>query len=195
MSDVGLAKLCRRHSIPLPPRGHWAKLAAGKPSIKIPLPVLKGKQDYSISLQEVSKEKLNQRNQELKQISELKEKLANTPIESSSNIPIHPMVKAACKVLLRKTGWKHEKGLRHEPTEVLDISVTENSVERALQLTNQIFHALSTQESFEVQIDAQKPQTRLDFINHGVQLQFQLSEHVKRSNHEPTEAEKLAQKR
>jgi hypothetical protein len=30
ISDVGLAKLCRRHDIPLPPRGHWAKVAAGK---------------------------------------------------------------------------------------------------------------------------------------------------------------------
>lgn len=195
MSDVGLAKLCRRHTIPLPPRGHWAKLAAGKPSIKIPLPVLKDKQDYSISLQEISKERPDQRNQELKQIAELKEKLASTPRESSTDLPLHPMVKAASNVLLRKTGWKHEKGLRHEPSEVLDISVTEGSVERALQLTNQIFHALGLQEKFDVQIDTQKPQTRLNFINHGVQLQFQLSEHVKRSNHEPTEAEKLAQKR
>ncbi len=30
ISDVGLAKACRRHCIPVPPRGHWAKLAAGK---------------------------------------------------------------------------------------------------------------------------------------------------------------------
>jgi len=29
MSDVGLAKLCRRHDIPVPGRGYWAKLAAG----------------------------------------------------------------------------------------------------------------------------------------------------------------------
>jgi len=37
LSDVGLAKLCRRHSIPVPPRGHWAKIAAGKPSESIAL--------------------------------------------------------------------------------------------------------------------------------------------------------------
>ena len=30
ISDVGLAKACRRHNIPRPPRGYWAKLAAGK---------------------------------------------------------------------------------------------------------------------------------------------------------------------
>ena len=30
ISDVGLAKTCRRMRIPLPGRGHWAKKAAGK---------------------------------------------------------------------------------------------------------------------------------------------------------------------
>ena len=30
MSDVGLAKICRGANVPLPPRGYWAKLRAGK---------------------------------------------------------------------------------------------------------------------------------------------------------------------
>ena len=30
ISDVGLAKVCRRVDILLPPRGYWAKVAAGK---------------------------------------------------------------------------------------------------------------------------------------------------------------------
>jgi hypothetical protein len=38
MSGPGLAKLCDRHGIPTPPRGHWAKLQAGKRSPREPLP-------------------------------------------------------------------------------------------------------------------------------------------------------------
>lgn len=38
ISDVGLAKACRRGDIPLPPRGYWAKLNAGKRVIRPPLP-------------------------------------------------------------------------------------------------------------------------------------------------------------
>jgi hypothetical protein len=38
MSDVALAKICKRHGIPLPGRGHWAKLKAGKTSSRSPLP-------------------------------------------------------------------------------------------------------------------------------------------------------------
>ncbi len=38
ISDVGLAKACRRHAIPAPPRGYWAKLRAGQKPPRTPLP-------------------------------------------------------------------------------------------------------------------------------------------------------------
>src|SRR4051794_22967580 len=38
ISDVGLAKACRRADLLLPPRGYWAKLAAGKMVTKPQLP-------------------------------------------------------------------------------------------------------------------------------------------------------------
>jgi hypothetical protein len=38
ISDVGLAKVCRRYNIPRPPRGYWAKIQAGQRARKTPLP-------------------------------------------------------------------------------------------------------------------------------------------------------------
>lgn len=38
ISDVALHKICKKYEIPKPARGHWAKLAAGKPTEKRPLP-------------------------------------------------------------------------------------------------------------------------------------------------------------
>ena len=38
ISDVGLAKACRRHAVPVPPRGYWAKLKAGQKPPQTPLP-------------------------------------------------------------------------------------------------------------------------------------------------------------
>jgi hypothetical protein len=38
ISDTGLAKACIRAGIPMPARGYWARLAAGKPVIKADLP-------------------------------------------------------------------------------------------------------------------------------------------------------------
>lgn len=40
MSGVGLAKLCRRHQISVPPRGYWAKVHAGHKVRRTPLPPL-----------------------------------------------------------------------------------------------------------------------------------------------------------
>lgn len=38
ISDVALAKLCRRRRIPCPPRGYWAKRAAGQSPVRRALP-------------------------------------------------------------------------------------------------------------------------------------------------------------
>lgn len=75
ISDVGLAKACRRNGIPVPPRGHWAKLAAGKASPQLPLrnpendspvaltlvdPVKRSKAQADIALKKVKIAKLQQ---------------------------------------------------------------------------------------------------------------------------------------
>jgi hypothetical protein len=38
LSDVGFAKICKKYNIPRPPRGYWAKKAAGQRLPKEPLP-------------------------------------------------------------------------------------------------------------------------------------------------------------
>lgn len=50
ISDVGLAKLCRRHAIPTPERGHWAKLKHGKRVDQPPLPTLEAGDSELIEL-------------------------------------------------------------------------------------------------------------------------------------------------
>jgi hypothetical protein len=41
ISDVGLAKVCRKLSIPLPGRGYWARKEAGQKVERLSLPALK----------------------------------------------------------------------------------------------------------------------------------------------------------
>ncbi len=41
LSGNGLAKICRKLDVPYPPRGWWAKKAAGKKVVQTPLPKLK----------------------------------------------------------------------------------------------------------------------------------------------------------
>jgi hypothetical protein len=38
LSDVGFAKICKKHKIPRPPRGYWARKATGQRVKRLPLP-------------------------------------------------------------------------------------------------------------------------------------------------------------
>lgn len=48
ISDVGLAKACRKHAIPLPPVGYWVKLKFGKAGTRPPLPKLEVESEIAI---------------------------------------------------------------------------------------------------------------------------------------------------
>ena len=40
LSDVGLVEICRRLGIPVPDRGYWAKVKAGRTTRKVRMPAL-----------------------------------------------------------------------------------------------------------------------------------------------------------
>lgn len=50
ISGNGLVKICHRHGVPRPPRGYWAKLAAGKTAVATPLPKATGNAISQISI-------------------------------------------------------------------------------------------------------------------------------------------------
>jgi hypothetical protein len=51
ISGRGLGKICSRFEIPVPPRGYWAKLAAGKHVTRIPFPTAKSDVPSEILIQ------------------------------------------------------------------------------------------------------------------------------------------------
>src|SRR5687768_11899550 len=48
LSDVALHKICRKHNVPTPPLGYWAKKAHGKPVGNTPLPKEHGAREIVI---------------------------------------------------------------------------------------------------------------------------------------------------
>ena len=50
LSDRGLAKICASANIPVPARGYWAKLQAGKKTARLPLPVRALGQTETVSI-------------------------------------------------------------------------------------------------------------------------------------------------
>ncbi len=102
VSDVGLAKACRRNAVPVPARGHWAKLAAGKSSPQTPLP--QPDQDFFIDLQvtdpKAKAEALRKRQENDALVEEKARLLAQQGVtETTIRGKVDPLVKATRKFI------------------------------------------------------------------------------------------------
>lgn len=105
VSDVGLAKACRRNAIPTPPRGYWAKLAAGKKVPKPPLPnrdndtevEVQGAPPEAMALQQAHHEKEQAWLQAHGQIQESRRAESLQLVQSLDDA--HPLVRATARLV------------------------------------------------------------------------------------------------
>lgn len=195
LSDVGLAKICRALAIPLPSRGYWAKVKAGRVMGRVPLPKLITPGPVPTGLVKLPAEKAAVRQAARQSAAKIrKETPPLLPPEESQPSAAHPLVRATAKRLKQRDGWPQDTLLRSAPKEVLHLSVTRDSLERALGITDALIKAL-LQRGFDVEIDGERGVTRLKCIETGTALEFALTEYVRRTRHEITPAEERARKR
>jgi len=191
LSGVGFAKMCKRLGVPLPNRGFWARKQAGQSPRRPPLPKAKAGQDQNVQLRRLDDDAQIAFAEAKQKAVEAKKTMEGIecPIEL---VDPHPLIRAATNRLKRKTGWDHHKGLRSAPDEILNIEVTEGSLDRALLIMDVLIKAMASR-SGELRINPEKKETllRLD----GIDLPITLTEHVGRTKHEITPEEKKAQER
>ncbi len=140
LSDVGLAKICKKHDVPRPPRGYWAKLQHGKKSKREPLPGRR--KDYEIEMHDPSECRI--KSPELhKEVSES----VSVESEPEKRITVnetlrgsHPVVRASNERLQRaKTddvGFIIPEGIK------LDVTVSKQALHRALLIIDAILKAV-----------------------------------------------------
>lgn len=88
ISDRGLAKLCARVNIPVPPRGYWAKLQFGKPVTKPPLgPLPDGRWEWIAIAPEGSE--LGAEGREWWEQERARHGLSDTPVTTELEEPQH----------------------------------------------------------------------------------------------------------
>ena len=188
LSDVGLAKICRKLLIPLPSRGYWAMLRAGRVMKKAPLPKMKGVQDFAISMERQSDEAIAAKKDAKENAKSRQKEIEAISVETELSDP-HALVKQASKRLKSRDCPVDQKGLRSDPEEILDLIVTRGSVDRVLLLADALIKALEAQGA-KVSLD--RKQTRIAVNDTSVT--FTITEHVSCTRHEPTAAEERAQK-
>lgn len=143
VSSVALGNVCRKLSVPVPGRGHWAKLAHGKPGAKKPLlpkldkvPVV-----YRSERAQLKQNISNQNNPDLAAIDELLSSGAlNSHVESAAKP--HPLIRQTASQL-RSRSRKDEHGvLLPREGGALNVRVTEGTIDRALQVMSQVLSVL-----------------------------------------------------
>ena len=158
-SDRGLGKLCARHGIPVPPRGYWAKKAAGKRVTQVPLPPRQGKQRQIIALgraapvvrpvpvaEEVPPEIAFERDP------------ANLVVVDEHARINHPLVKAAA-ALLRARGTE-EINIAYANKQRAAIHVTSKALPRALRIMQALIYALE-KRAYPVTVENDKTIARV----------------------------------
>lgn len=118
ISDVGLAKACRRHAVPAPPRGYWAKLRAGQkpPQTPLPTPELDVRVDFATTDPEErarQRAEVQRREDMVKAAAQKAVRVA--PLKFPADLEgAHPLVKATqryCECLPKLVEQFKRKGL------------------------------------------------------------------------------------
>lgn len=173
LSDVALHKICRKHDIPNPPLGWWAKHAAGQNVKRIPLP--KAKVGVALTVIIASGEV----RQEPDSLASAREqaRVKASELDLSGELLSHPLVqKSFDKLRKAKPGNTGLVSLSSDGHVQLEIAP--GSIDRAERCLLQIVAAAKAQ-GFELSAKASKAA----FTNGSVAIPFAIKEGYKRIKH------------
>jgi hypothetical protein len=182
VSDVAVAKACRKYRIPLPGRGYWARIAAGQMMNKTPLP--KGENEtitFTVDGRETP-----------------------APIKSSLQISVpvtmrnlHPMAAktyAELQQQIKSKDWGRygqNWGRTSASSDFLNIRVTPIQLDRAVRIASAVLSAAADRGYVLRLSDRQEygRNRRVEFVVEGVPITLEMFEPVSQTKHVPTAAE------
>lgn len=182
LSDVGLKKKCRKHSIPVPPRGYWARKQAGQNPRQTPLP--KGfPLDVTITIyrnpmHENPKQINPHRRRENRVRTQEIEKQVVTSIQSKIR---HPLIAQTWETLRACIPDKNNI-LQCMDQDCLDLKVSPGNLNRALSIMNSVINTL---ENLGHGVSISKEGTSAQIA--GVEIRFRITEELRRRYLEPWE--------
>ncbi|HKW61297.1 MAG TPA: hypothetical protein VJN89_02020 [Candidatus Acidoferrum sp.] len=167
ISDVGLAKACRKLDIPLPGLGHWTKIAHGHSIPRPPLPAMEKIPVLTRQIREPETPVLTEDTPELERINRVA--TSATPFVTKAMLA-HPLIEKTKLAL--SDGRTTNRGTLWASREVewLDLRVTKDCLVRALRIMAAIIHILE-QEGFKLVVE-KKAAESTSAIVHGEKIRF-----------------------
>jgi hypothetical protein len=134
ISDAGLAKICRRHRIPVPGRGHWQRLRAGRRTRLAPLPPAREGEPERVVIARSS-------GREIADGVRVKQPALQSVVVPPQLSDPHPEI-AKAEGSLRSAKADERGIIRARSTQRLDIRVSQGTLDRALRIMDALLKAL-----------------------------------------------------
>jgi hypothetical protein len=181
ISDVGLAKACKRMGIPRPPRGYWRRKETGKPVKTIPLPPAKQTDQLTVEFY---------RSSHPKRAENSRQDLIPTDLFDSFDRP-HPLVELTRRRFENATVSKSGL-LVSTAKQRLGLSVSRDKLDRALRLYDAI---LKSWEHLGNEVIIGKEDSSPTLLRSGTEsLAISITEAIETVTLPPTDAELLKPK-
>ncbi|MFL5481250.1 MAG: hypothetical protein ACJ8AK_03605 [Gemmatimonadaceae bacterium] len=184
LSDVGLAKTCKRLRVPVPGRGYWAKKAAGHPVKQKPLPALP--QNPSLTDREVTlgyhAEPINlSQPHALRKQEEFEFVPENLVVVADTLRNAHPLVRRTEQILRQSGKSTFKQFLYNYQESYLDVEVTRDLLPRALRIMDALVKAFE-ERGWKVSLSSKrKERDRNTYVNIlGREIPFGIREKLKK---------------
>ena len=171
MSDVGLAKVCRKLGIPLPGLGHWAKIACGHAIARPPLPAM---ENVPVLIREIREPKTPVLPEDEVKLEVIERVAAATTPPVTKAMLAHPLVEQTRSLLSESRSKDGEKLWGGRETEWFDLRVTKATLPRALRIMATIIYMLE-REGFKLVVEKKEPESTSAII-YGESIRFGIIE-------------------
>jgi hypothetical protein len=171
ISDVGLAKVCRKLEIPLPGLGHWTKIACGHTIPRPPLLEVKNLPVLIRQIREPETPVLAEDAPELERIERLA--AAATPPVTKAMLA-HPLIEKTRQALSQAHTPDGQKLWASREAEWLDLRVTKACLARALRIIAVVISLLEKQ-GFKVVVEKKEAESTSAMV-YGEKIRFGLIE-------------------
>lgn len=176
VSDVALHKICRKHDIPNPPLGWWAKHAAGHKVKRIPLPKLKS------GISDIVNITLGELYREADIVAQGREAARSVASEfdPEGQTQEHTIISRSMAKL--RNAKPDDQGLvKLAKNGLIDVEIAPATIDRIELALSRIASAAQAQ-GFKLS----GKQDKAAFTDGTTVIPFQLKETIKRSKHQPT---------
>lgn len=186
VTSTALKKTCKRHRIPTPERGYWAKLEHAKPVRRVSLPKLADARLDQVRIsgtsapdlpEQVSKAGMEARERMMKASEPAAAGMTDFPVEE-------PPILGATRRAISKARADAAGFTSAQGRGIVSLQIAPGSADRALQLLARLF-ALAATEGYRPKVC----DTGLEFATEDVSIAFGIEERPRKNPHEPSAAE------